>query len=104
MVKNYKRKTCHLINIPVPTDNNVPVKEYNKITKYKDQEIKIEKLQYLKTITVPVIVVVLDTMKKMKVTHINKIPDSTLYGNGHLLRRVLSMLSKNITQKRQQRV
>ena len=27
----------------VPTDNNISVKEYNKISKYKGQKIEIEK-------------------------------------------------------------
>ena len=36
VVKDYKRKTCILIDMSVPTDNNTSVKEYNKISKYKD--------------------------------------------------------------------
>ena len=28
----------------VSTDNNISVKEYNKISKYKDLEIKVEKM------------------------------------------------------------
>ena len=28
----------------VPTDNNISVEEYNKITKHKDLEIEIEKM------------------------------------------------------------
>ena len=28
----------------VPTDNNILVKEYNKISKYNDQEREIEKM------------------------------------------------------------
>ena len=42
-VKNYKRKTYFLIDMSVPTDNNITVKEFNKINKFKDQEIEIEK-------------------------------------------------------------
>ena len=29
--------------MPVPTDNNISVKEYDKKSKYQDLEIKIEK-------------------------------------------------------------
>ena len=39
VVKDYKRKTC-LLDMSVPTDNNISVKEYNKISKYKDLEIE----------------------------------------------------------------
>ena len=34
----------------VPTDNNILVKEYNRISKYKNLEIEIEKMWCLKTI------------------------------------------------------
>ena len=51
VVKNYKRKTYLLINMSVPTDNNISVKEYNEISNYKDQETEIEKLWHLKTTT-----------------------------------------------------
>ena len=43
MFKGYKTKICHLIDMLVPTDNNISVKEYNKISKYKDMKIEIEK-------------------------------------------------------------
>ena len=29
-VKNYIRKTCLPIDMPMPTDNNISIKEYNK--------------------------------------------------------------------------
>ena len=40
----------------IPTDNNISVKEYNKISQYKDLEIEIEKMWYFKTTTESVIV------------------------------------------------
>ena len=33
VVKNFKSKTYHLIDRVVPTDNNISVKEYKKISK-----------------------------------------------------------------------
>ena len=56
MVKNYKRKSCLLMDMSVPTDNNVLVKELNKISKYKELEIEIKKMWRLKTIIVSVII------------------------------------------------
>ena len=47
----------------VPIDNNISVKEYNKISKYKYQQIKTEIL-HLKTTTVPMIVEALGMTKK----------------------------------------
>ena len=51
MVKDYKRKICFPIDMSVPTDYNISVKEYNKITEYKNLEIEIEKIWHLKTTT-----------------------------------------------------
>ena len=34
----------------VPIDNNISVNEYNKISKYNNLGIKIEKIYYLKTV------------------------------------------------------
>ena len=36
----------------VPTGNKISVKEYNKIRKYKDLEIKTEKMWHFKTTAV----------------------------------------------------
>ena len=48
----------------VPADNNISVKESNKISKYKIQETETEKMRPLKTSTVPVIVGALGRIKK----------------------------------------
>ena len=75
-VKDYEIKTCLLIDMSLPTDNYTSVKEYNKISKYKDVEIEIEKIWYLKVTTVPVIEGALGMIKKGTDNHINKIPGS----------------------------
>ena len=43
MVKDSKRKTYLPSDKPVPTDNDISLKVYNKISKYKELEIEIEK-------------------------------------------------------------
>ena len=96
----------------VSRDNNISVKEYDKTNKHKDLEIQIEKMLNLKTITMAVIVGALGMIKKGTDKHINNIPVSpslyeiqkiALFRTAYLLRRVLSMWQKNITQKRQQK-
>ena len=67
VVKDCKRKTFPLVDISVPTDNN--------ISKCKDLEIEIEKIFHLKTTIVPVIVGALGMTKKETDKHINKMPD-----------------------------
>ena len=48
VVKDYKRKTCLLIDMSIPTYNNISIKEYNKISEHKDLEIEILKSRTLK--------------------------------------------------------
>ena len=43
MIKDDKRKTFVLIDVLVPTDNNIYDKEYNKISNYKNLEVEKEK-------------------------------------------------------------
>ena len=59
----------------VLTDNNISVKDYNEISKYKDLKIKIEKIWHLKTTTLPITIGVLSMIKKSTDKHI-KIHDS----------------------------
>ena len=43
-------------NMHIPTERNTSLKTIEKLTKYKDLEIEIEKTWGMKTITVPVII------------------------------------------------
>ena len=54
MFEDYERKICLLIDMSVPTDNNISVKEYNKISKYKHMEIETEKMWHLKITTMEI--------------------------------------------------
>ena len=60
----------------MPTDNNISVKEYNKIRKYKDLETEIEKMWYLQSTTQPAIAGALGMIKSETDKHITKIPGS----------------------------
>ena len=57
-----------------PTDNNISIKEYNKISNCKHLEIEIEKMWRFNTTTVPIIVGALGMIKKGTDRHINKKP------------------------------
>ena len=76
------------------------VKITEKLTKYKDLDIEVEKKWGLKTTTVPVVMGALGTIKKDMENYSNKIPGNinihelqkiTLLSTAHLLRRVLSI-------------
>ena len=49
VLKNKKDKTCLLIDMTTPLDTNTLVKTTEKLTKYKDLEIEVERMLGLKT-------------------------------------------------------
>ena len=100
VLKSKKDKTCLLIDMTIPLDTNTSVKTTEKLTKYKDLEIEVERMWGLKTTTVPVVMGALSTIKKDIENYTNKIPGNiiihelqkmTLLSPAHLLRRVLSI-------------
>ena len=54
--KRTRKDKRFLIDIAVPINNDISVKKYNKISKYKDQEIEIQEMWYLNITTMPLIV------------------------------------------------
>jgi hypothetical protein len=48
-------KTCLLIDIAIPDDSNVKTKETEKLNKYKDREIEVNRMWKVRSKTVPVI-------------------------------------------------
>ena len=100
VLKNKKDKTSLLIDMTIPLDTNTSVKTTEKLNKYKDLEIEVERMWGLKTTTVPVVMGALGTIKKDMENYTNKIPGNinihelqkiTLLSIAHLLRRVLSI-------------
>ena len=84
----------------IPTDQNIPPKEFNNLSKYKDLEIEIQRMGKLRTSTVPVIVGALDMIKKGRQKHLDTIPGQTqlleiqkivLTSTVHILRKALSI-------------
>ena len=58
----------------VPSERNVANKETEKLSKYKDLEIEVNKMWNMKTTTVPVIVGALGLIRKRMNDHVSKIP------------------------------
>ena len=44
VIKDYKSRTCLLIDMTIPTDRNISVKEFDKLSKYKDLQIEIARM------------------------------------------------------------
>ena len=100
VLKNKKDKTCLLIGMTTPRDTNTSVKTTEKLNKYKDLEIEVERTWGLKTTTVWVVMGALGTIKKDMENYSTKIPGSinihelekiTLLSIVHLLKQVLSI-------------
>ena len=100
VVKDRKQRTCQLIEISVPTERNTSIKTTEKLSKYKDLEIEIEKMWGMNTTTIPVVLGALGLVKKGMEKYISKIPGNisiqeaqkcALLGTAHILRRILSI-------------
>ena len=100
VIKDKKNNTCLLIDMSVPSDRNVSAKVFEKLSKYKDLEIEIEKMWHLKTRTIPVVVGALGLIKKGTSQYLEMIPGDpslqeiqkiVLNSTAHVLRRALTI-------------
>lgn len=98
-----KSKKCLIIDIAVPVDKNVTVKENEKIDKYDDLKWELTRLWHLKKVEiVPIVIGALGAMSKHANSHWMKLQlengsswkeaqKTTLLGTARILRRVLSL-------------
>ena len=96
-IRNYQY--CKIINITVPRDKNVKVKELEKITKYQDLRLQVQKLWNVKAAVVPVIIGALGTVCEELENHLKRIgipiaigclQKITLLGTAFILRTIIS--------------
>ena len=73
IVKDSVNSTCKLIDMTVPSDRNIALKEIEKKSKYKDLEVEIQRIWQMKTIVLPVVIGALGTVKKGMVENIEKV-------------------------------
>ncbi|XP_068750922.1 uncharacterized protein [Montipora capricornis] len=81
IVKDSVRSTCNLIDMTLPSDRNIELKEVEKKSKYKckDLEVEIQGMWQMKTAVITVVVHALGTVKKGMVENMRKV-----YNNGYL--------------------
>ena len=72
VVKDSVNSTCKLIDMTIPSDGNIALKEIGKKSKYKDLELETQRMWHVKTEVTPVVVGVLGTVKKGMVENIKK--------------------------------
>ena len=56
IIGDNEKRTCMLIDVAMPGDRNVIEKEAEKILKYKDLTIEIQRMWNVKTRVIPVII------------------------------------------------
>ena len=89
-----------MIDMRIPYDRNVSIREVEKLLKYKDLEIEVTKICEMKTSTVPIVMGALALVKTDFEAYINQIPGRirieelhkiTLVRSTNILRRTLSI-------------
>ena len=98
VVKDTANSTCTLIDVSIPTDVNVVAKEAEKMTKYRDLEVEVQRLWSLQTTTVPVVVGALGLVSKQHARHLRRLPvpvsaaqlqKIAVLGTAYILRKVM---------------
>ena len=64
IIKDKVNSNCKLIDMTVPCDRNVSIKEMEKKSKYKDLEIEIQRMWKMKTEVIPIVIGALGTIRK----------------------------------------
>ena len=88
-----------MIDMTVPSERNVTIKELEKLSKDKDLEIEVTRMWGMKTTTIPVVVGALGLIKKGLEKRMKQIPGTPttqeiqiiLLGSAHIIRRTLSI-------------
>ena len=100
VIKDKQEKSCLLIDMSIPTEKNTSVKVTEKLPKYKDLEIEIERMWGMKATTIQVVIGALGLIKKglekytkqilgnIKISELQKI---ALLGTSRILRKTLSI-------------
>jgi len=93
-----EKGTCMLIDVAISGDRNVIKKEAEKILKYKDLTIDIQRRWNVKTKVIPVIIGAIETISKSFRKYVSNIPGkheikelqkTAILGTAHILRKVL---------------
>ena len=100
IIKDSVNSTCKLIDMSIPSDTNIALKEIEKKSKYKDLELEIQRMWQMKTEVIPVVVGALGTIKKGMAENIKRVSERanvtetqkiSMLGSARILRKVLNV-------------
>ena len=74
IIKDFKERTCTMLDVTVPADKNFSLKEFDKLFKYKDLGIEVIKTWKLKTKTTGMVIGTLGMINKGTQKYIDEIP------------------------------
>jgi len=77
IILDNEKGTCMLIDVAISGDSNVIKKEIEKILKYKDLTIEIQRLWNVKTNVIPVIIGATGTVSRSFRKYVSNIPGKT---------------------------
>jgi len=98
MIRDNEGGTCTLIDVAISADRNVIKIEAEKILKYKDLTIEIQRMWNVKTKVIPVIIGATGTISKSFRKYVSNIPGNhevkklqktVILGTAHIMRKVL---------------
>jgi hypothetical protein len=98
IIRDNEKGTCMSIDVAISGDINVIKKEAEKILKYKDLTIEIQRMWNVKTKMIPVIIGATGTVTKSFRKYVSNIPGkhevkelqkTATLGTAHILRKVL---------------
>jgi len=98
IIHDNENGTCMLLDVAISGDRNVIKKEAEKILKYEDLTIEIQRMWNVKTKVIPVIIGATGTISKSFRKYMSNIPGKqevkelqkvAILGTAHIIRKVL---------------
>ena len=98
IIRDNEKGTCMLIDVAMSGERNVIIKEAQKILKYKDLTIEIQRMWNAKTKVIAVIIEATGTISKLFRKYVSNIlgnhevkelQKTAILGTAHILRKVL---------------
>ena len=100
VIVDYNQRTGIIVDVAIPADVNIVSKEKEKIMKYQQLRIELEKLWNVKFTIVPVVIGALGSFTPNLQQYLNQLPGkhpinpltkAALLGSAHILRKVLDL-------------
>ena len=73
VVTDKEKRECKIIDLAVPGDQNIKVKELEEITKYQELRLQVQKLGDVKATVIPIVVGALGTTSEKVGNHLKTI-------------------------------